>query len=38
MLSQFNPLTFQHRSLADGALLRAPEERSHGVGIFWYHR
>ncbi|HTK49711.1 MAG TPA: hypothetical protein VL328_17150 [Gemmatimonadaceae bacterium] len=28
MLSLFNPLPFQHRSVSDGWLLRAPEERS----------
>jgi hypothetical protein len=28
MLSLYNPLSFQHRSVSDGWLLRAPEERS----------
>ena len=28
MLSLFNPMPFQHRSLSDGALLRAPEDRN----------
>ena len=28
MLSLFNPLPFQHRSLSDGMLLRAPQDRN----------
>ena len=28
MLSLYNPMPFQHRSLSDGMLLRAPEERN----------
>jgi hypothetical protein len=28
MLSLFNPLPFQHRSVSDGLLLRAPEDRN----------
>lgn len=28
MLSLFNPLPFQHRSVSDGMLLRAPEDRN----------
>jgi hypothetical protein len=28
MLSLFNPIPFQHRSLSDGMLLRAPEDRN----------
>lgn len=28
MLSLFNPLPFQHRSMTEGWLLRAPEERN----------
>ncbi|HKH94139.1 MAG TPA: hypothetical protein VKA54_20210 [Gemmatimonadaceae bacterium] len=28
MLSLFNPMPFQHRSLSDGMLLRAPEDRN----------
>ena len=28
MLSLYNPVPFQHRSLSDGMLLRAPEERN----------
>jgi hypothetical protein len=28
MLSLYNPLPFQHRSLSDGFLLRAPEDRN----------
>jgi hypothetical protein len=31
MLSQFNPLLFQHRSVDDGVLLRAPENRERGL-------
>jgi type IV pilus biogenesis protein CpaD/CtpE len=31
MLSQFNPLPFQHRSVDDGMLLRAPENRGRGL-------
>lgn len=29
MLSLYNPLPFQHRSLSDGALLRSPQDRHH---------
>ena len=36
MLSSFNPLPFQHRSVSDGALLRAPEDRSRAP--FWYYK
>jgi hypothetical protein len=36
MLSQFNPLPFQHRSVDDGALLRDPQDR--GGGGLWYKR
>jgi hypothetical protein len=36
MLSQFNPLPFQHRSVDDGYLLRSPEDR--GTGALWYKR
>lgn len=28
MLSLYNPLPFQHRSVSDGALLRAPQDRN----------
>ena len=28
MLSLYNPLPFQHRSMSDGMLLRAPENRN----------
>ena len=28
MLSLYNPVPFQHRSLSDGMLLRAPENRN----------
>lgn len=28
MLSLFNPIPFQHRSVSDGMLLRAPENRN----------
>jgi len=28
MLSLFNPLPFQHRSMSEGVLLRAPEDRN----------
>ena len=28
MLSLFNPVPFQHRSLSEGALLRAPQDRN----------
>jgi len=28
MLSLFNPVPFQHRSLSDGVLLRAPQDRN----------
>ena len=28
MLSLYNPLPFQHRSVSDGVLLRAPEDRN----------
>jgi hypothetical protein len=28
MLSLFNPMPFQHRSVSDGMLLRAPEDRN----------
>ncbi|MDB4882693.1 MAG: hypothetical protein JWL95_1459 [Gemmatimonadetes bacterium] len=28
MLSLYNPLPFQHRSVNDGALLRAPQDRN----------
>jgi len=28
MLSLFNPIPFQHRSVSDGMLLRAPEDRN----------
>jgi hypothetical protein len=28
MLSLFNPIPFQHRSMSDGMLLRAPEDRN----------
>ena len=28
MLSLYNPLPFQHRSVSDGMLLRAPEDRN----------
>jgi hypothetical protein len=28
MLSLFNPLPFQHRSLSEGMWLRAPEDRN----------
>jgi hypothetical protein len=31
MLSQFNPLPFQHRSVDDGVLLRAAENRGRGL-------
>ena len=28
MLSLFNPMPFQHRSVSDGYMLRAPEDRN----------
>jgi hypothetical protein len=28
MLSLYNPIPFQHRSVSDGVLLRAPEDRN----------
>ena len=28
MLSLYNPLPFQHRSVSDGMMLRAPEDRN----------
>jgi hypothetical protein len=29
MLSLYNPLPLQHRSLSEGALLRSPQDRNH---------
>ena len=29
MLSLYNPLPFQHRSLSEGSLLRSPQDRNH---------